>query len=76
MVRLFDQKMKQIALHVQQEPPGVLHADAVHILPQKISGIERGAAWLLGQVERIGPNASAWAEAMLRAAAASKGCAC
>src|SRR5262249_28628536 len=31
------------------------------------SGVERGAAWLLGQVSRLGPWSLRWAEAMLRA---------
>ena len=36
-------------------------------MPEKISGIERGAEWLLLKVRRIGPHASEWAAAMLRA---------
>ena len=67
--------MKQIAVHVQQEPGRFATADA-HILPEKISGIERGTTWLLQRVERFGPNASAWAASMLRSAAASKASAC
>ena len=39
---------------------------AVHILPEKISGIERGTAWLLRRVECIGPHATQWAQAMLQ----------
>lgn len=64
-VRLFDQKMTQIAVHVQQEP-GRFATAAVHIRPEKISNIEKGAAWLLERVGRFGPSASAWSASMLR----------
>ena len=37
------------------------------IAAEKISGVERGAAWLLGRVTtRLGPQSTAWAEAMIR----------
>ena len=64
-VRLFDKKMAQIAMHVQQEP-GRFATAAIHIRPEKISNIEKGATWLLERAGRFGPNASAWSAAMLR----------
>jgi transposase len=64
-VRLFDQRMKQVAVHAQQEP-GRFATDHVHILPEKISNIERGTTWLLQRAERFGPHASAWSTSMLR----------
>ena len=64
-VRLFDKKMAQIALHVQQEP-GRFATAAIHIRPEKISDIEKGTTWLLERAGRFGPNASAWSAAMLR----------
>jgi len=64
-VRLFDQKMRPIALHAQR-PPGTFSTLPVHIVPEKISGIERGTTWLLRRVESIGPHATHWAQAMLR----------
>lgn len=64
-VRLFDQKMTQIAVHVQQEP-GRFATAAVHIRPEKISNIEKGATWLLQRAERFGVNASAWSASMLK----------
>jgi transposase len=64
-VRLFDQKMTQIAVHVQQEP-GRFATTAGHIRPEKISNIERGTAWLLERAGRFGSNASAWSASMLR----------
>ena len=65
MVRLLDQKMRPIAVHVQRQPGTFSTLDA-HILPQKISGIERGTTWLLRRVEYIGPQAAQWAQAMLQ----------
>lgn len=64
-VRLFDQRMTQIAVHVQQEP-GRFATTAGHIRPEKISNIEKGTAWLLERAGRFGSNASAWSASMLR----------
>lgn len=65
MVRIFDQRMKQIATHVQHEP-GQFSTRAQDISPKKISGVERGNAWLLGRIRLIGPAAHRWAWAMLQ----------
>jgi transposase len=65
LVRLFDPKMRPIAVHAQQIP-GRFSTQQKHILPEKISGIERGTTWLLNQVDGIGPQARAWAEQMLK----------
>jgi transposase len=64
-VRLFDHKLQLIALHAQR-PPGAFSTLAVHILPEKIGGIERGTGWLLRRVEGIGPHAVQWAQSMLQ----------
>lgn len=64
IVRLFDSKMKPIALH-SQKPAGKFSTLDAHLHPHKISGIEKGADWMLGQIDRIGPHAKTWAEAML-----------
>jgi transposase len=64
LVRLYDHRMHPIAVHAQQVP-GRFSTHQAHILPEKINGIERGATWMLGQVDRIGPHAKAWAETML-----------
>ena len=64
VVRIFDERMRQIALHAQQEP-GRFSTQNQHIPVEKISGIERGAAWLLERAGRIGPHALAWAKATL-----------
>ena len=64
-VRLLDQKMRPVAVHAQR-PPGTFSTQAVHILPEKISGIERGTGWLLRRIEYIGPHATHWAQSMLQ----------
>ena len=64
LVRVFDHRMQPIAVHVKDEP-GRFRTKPEHIAPQKISGVELGAARLLGEVRRIGPHAQRWAEAML-----------
>jgi transposase len=66
LVRIFNERLEQIALHVRHEP-GRFSTQSQHIAGPKISGVERGAAWLLGQVRRLGPCSLRWAEAMLQA---------
>ena len=65
MVRLLDQKMRPIAVHVQRQP-GAFSTQDAHIVPEKISGIERGTTWMLRRVEYIGPHATQWAQSMLQ----------
>lgn len=65
LVRIFDQKMASIAVHLQIEA-GKFSTQAIHVADEKISGVERGAEWLLIRVRRIGPQATLWAEAMLQ----------
>jgi transposase len=66
LVWLFNQRFEQIALHVRHEQ-GRFSTHAQHLAPEKISGLERGAAYLLGKVSDIGPQTHQWAEAMLDA---------
>lgn len=65
-VRVFNQQWQQIALHAQREP-GRFSTQGAHIVAEKISGVERGAAWLLGKVSGIGTQASRWSEAVIAA---------
>ena len=65
-VRIFNQRFEQIALHVRHEP-GRFSTQPGHIVNEKISGIERGATWLLEKVRLLGPHCTRWAEAMLQA---------
>jgi transposase len=67
LVRLFNRQMEQIAVHVRQEP-GRFSTLTEHIVSQKISSVERGAAWMLERTRStIGPHAAGWAEAVIDA---------
>ncbi len=66
IVRIFNQRWQQIAMHVRHEQ-GRFSTHTEHLAKEKISGVERGAAWLLGKIHGIGEQALAWAEAMLQA---------
>jgi transposase len=63
MVRVFNQRFEQIAVHARREP-GRFSTHPQHIAPEKINGLERGAEYLLSQAA-IGPHTRNWAEAML-----------
>jgi transposase len=66
MVRVFNDKMEQIASYPKREP-GRFSTDPRHIASEKISGVERGTAWLLSRVRLIGPQSVRWAEATIAA---------
>jgi transposase len=64
LVRVFNQQMHQITLHVRHEP-GKFSTQDAHIAPEKIHGVERGVEFQMKKVRLIGPATTAWAEAML-----------
>ena len=64
LVRVFNDRLEAIAVHVKHEP-GRFSTQGAHIAAEKINSVERGAAWLLSRVRRIGPEASRWAEAVI-----------
>jgi transposase len=64
IVRLFDQQLRQIAIHTQHEP-GRFATEAKHIVAEKRGGIERGTAWWLNKASTIGAHAGSWAEGIL-----------
>jgi hypothetical protein len=64
LVRVFNDRMEAIAAHVKHEP-GRFSTQGGHIAAEKINNVEKGAAWLLSPVRRIGPGASRWAEAVI-----------
>jgi transposase len=66
MVRVFNDRMDQIAVHPKREP-GRFSTDRGHIASEKITGVERGASWLLGRVRMIGPHSTRWAETTIQA---------
>ena len=64
LVRVFNCRWEQIAVHVRQEP-GRFSTHGQHLAKEKINGLERGASYLLGKVSVIGSQTQQWAEAML-----------
>lgn len=65
LVRVFDQRMRQIVVH-RKRPPGEFSTHSEHIVHEKISSMELGAARLTSQASRIGPHTGQWAEQMLK----------
>ena len=61
LVRMFNDRMEQIAIHTRVEP-GRFSTQDKHIAAEKISNVERGAAWLLKQISHIGSYSAGWAE--------------
>jgi len=66
LVRIFNDRMEQLEIHPRQEP-GRFSTRSAHIASEKISGIERGAAWQLARVRRLGPQSTRWAEGVVAA---------
>jgi transposase len=64
LVRVFNHRFEQIAVHARQEP-GRFSTQDKHIPTEKRSGVERGSARLLSEAARIGPQAGLWAERMI-----------
>ena len=63
MVRLFNERMEVIAVHVRQEP-GKFKTDPAHIHDHKRTLIERGAEWILDRCRLLGQGAGTWAEGL------------
>jgi transposase len=66
LVRVFNHRWESIAVHVRHER-GRFSTHGQHLHPHKISGLERGAGYLLGKASWIGPQTRQWAQAMLAA---------
>ncbi len=66
LVRIFNQRFEPIAVHVRHEQ-GRFSTHAAHIAREKISGLERGAAYLLHKVSVVGPWTRQWSEAVVNA---------
>jgi transposase len=64
MVRVFNDRMEPVAVHVRREP-GRFSTQPVHVASEKVSGVERGAAWQLARVRRLGPQSTQWAEGVV-----------
>jgi transposase len=65
IVRLFNERMEPIAVHVRQEP-GKFKTDPAHIHDHKRTLIERGAEWILDRCRLLGPGSGTWAETLYR----------
>lgn len=65
LVRIYNLRLEQIALHARAEP-GKFSTDTAHIHSQKRVLVERGADWLLDRCRLIGPYSGTWAEAMFK----------
>ncbi len=63
MVRLFNERMEAIAVHVRQEP-GKFKTDPAHIHDHKRTLIERGAEWILDRCRLLGQGAGTWAQTL------------
>lgn len=63
MVRLFNERMESIAVHVKAEP-GKFCTDPAHIHDHKRSFIERGAEWILDRCRLLGQGAGTWAQTL------------
>lgn len=63
LLRVFNFRREQIALHALAEP-GKFTTDAAHIHSRKRSAIERGVEHFLARCRLIGAQVGAWAEAM------------
>ncbi len=73
LVRIFNERMQPIAMHTRQEP-GRFSTPPQYIASEKISTVERGAAWLLDRATtRLGPHSAIWAEAMIQARGSRRG---
>jgi hypothetical protein len=65
VIRLFNDRFEQIAIHARQER-GRFRTQDRHIDARKRCGIERGAAWLLSKASLIGEHTGRWAEQMIQ----------
>ena len=66
LVRIFNQQLEEIRVHVKQQTKGRFSTHPADIAPEKISGMERGAEWLLRRASAIGEHADRWAQEVIR----------
>lgn len=64
VVRLFNQRFEQVAIHAQREA-GQFSTQEHHIPPQKRGVVEQGPTYLLNKARRLGSHSGRWAEQML-----------
>jgi transposase len=66
LVRIFNHRMEQMALHPRKEP-GQFSTLPEHIHSRKRSDVELGAVALLSRARTVGEHTARWAEAMIQA---------
>jgi hypothetical protein len=64
LVRLYNTRREQIALHAEAQP-GKFTTDPAHVHSRKRHLIERGADYLLDRCRLLGPQTGTWAEQMM-----------
>ena len=67
IVRIFNHRMEQIRTHPRNEP-GKFSTNPLDIASEKISGVERNAAYYLDRASWIGPGCRLWSEGVVRTA--------
>jgi transposase len=65
LVRIFNDQLEAIAVHVQHEA-GRFSTKRAHLADAKISAVEDGATGMLRRTRRLGTQAARWAEAMIQ----------
>lgn len=65
VVRIFNNRWQQIALHAKCEP-GKFRTDGGHVPERKVSAVERGTDALLRQIAAVGPHTKAWSESVIQ----------
>lgn len=66
LVRIFDERFNQIAVHTKTEP-GRFSTQRGHIAAEKMSAVEHGTTHLLERAAKIGPEAARWSQALISA---------
>jgi hypothetical protein len=64
LVRVFNHRWEQVAIHVRSEP-GRFNTNGAHLPAEKINALERGVDYLLTRVGAIGLESKKWAEAVV-----------
>jgi transposase len=67
LLRIYNMRREQIALHPLAQRPGQWTTDDVHLHSSKRHIIERGADYLLERCRLLGPLTGAWTQAMYQA---------
>jgi transposase len=67
LVRIFNQQLEEIRVHVKQPTKGRFSTHPADIAPEKIGGMERGTEWLLRRAATIGEHADRWAQEVIHA---------